>query len=444
MQVSLNQHVKVAEDGGLALNVLEGKVYPISKLHRDRIRLLRDSGPQEYESQDLELLESGVLRLAEHAAIEIATVRKEIQRYLDRSGALCVMPTEKCNFRCTYCYETFLKGRMSDSIIDGVIRFLSQQAPRFESYSLAWFGGEPLLQRDVILRIGAAYRELQQKNKFGGSIAITTNGSLLTEPTLRLLADIDVNLYHISVDGPRELHDSQRVTLGGHSTYHSIMDNIERALETTDCHILFRVNMDTTKPRSLLSISPWLVDEVVPRFARFGTRIKFLIVSIWDATTTSVEGICISEFQRFQYWFDTRCHLAAALGTNALLALSEETAGVGSLACYAGKPNHYVVGSDGQVYKCTVAFDLPANQVGYITPAGELVLDRAREAMWVSSNSLTDGTCGACAFHASCMGLACPLTRIQTGSQPCPTPKRFIGEILSSEESRRLRSSLTV
>lgn len=122
--------------------------------------------------------------------------------------------------------------------------------------------------------------------------------------------------------------------------------------------------------------------------------------------------------------------VAKALGQNPAALVAGRIAGLGTLSCYAGKPNHYVVGSDGSVYKCTVALDLPENHIGRISESGDLLHSGDREDLWTSANSLTDVVCGKCAFHSSCMGIHCPLERIQTQSQPCPTHKVYIDSLL--------------
>ena len=58
---------------------------------------------------------------------------------------LILMPTEACNFRCTYCYEDFRYKRMDDSVVTGVKRFLDLRASHLSQLEISWFGGEPLL-----------------------------------------------------------------------------------------------------------------------------------------------------------------------------------------------------------------------------------------------------------------------------------------------------------
>jgi uncharacterized protein len=430
MLVRVNQHVKLSHDMSTGINVLEGKVLSIPSEARERLALLCRNGSSPILSTDLPLLEDGILRTDGAAEHEILQLNNRIAQYLKSHGALCIMPTEKCNFRCTYCYEKFEKGRMSDELVTGVKRFLEFEIDRLPFYSLGWFGGEPLLQPRIIHSVTKHFHRIQETSGSQGSVAITTNGSLLKGEALKLMKDAEIDLYHISVDGPAEVHNRQRPTIGGRDTYAEILENISSLLDCTQSRIIFRVNVQTDKPDAAELVTPWLIKEIVPRFNSFGGRITYHIESVWDATTTGVDGICISDLQRFQLWFDIRSSIMREVGIDPLTALASDVSNIGSLACYAGKPNHYVVGADGQVYKCTVALDLPENHVGSLDSSGRMVIDPLREALWIGQNSLTDSGCGACAFHASCLGIACPLTRLQTGQPPCPTEKVFIGEIL--------------
>ena len=71
---------------------------------------------------------------------------REIQTCLDnRELHLILLPTEACNFRCVYCYESFRLKRMEPWVVEGIKRLLSRRAPDLRALSISWFGGEPPL-----------------------------------------------------------------------------------------------------------------------------------------------------------------------------------------------------------------------------------------------------------------------------------------------------------
>lgn len=441
LRVNLNPNCVVSQSGDRAIDLLAGLLIEVPPKHHQRLRYLQEQGDAELEREDFDLLDLGLLRVADDAENQLRIVRDRVMQTLGETGSLCIMPTEKCNFRCTYCYETFAKGRMPPNLVKAVIQFLAHETPKFKAYSLGWFGGEPLLQTDVIMEVVKAYRQLQAQYGFLGSVGITTNGYLLDGETRRSLARLPVDLYHISVDGPASVHNSQRVMPSGADTYERILSNIKGLLADTAAHVIFRVNVDTSIEGRAAEVAGWLRSQIVPLFSDYSDRLRYHIVSVWDATTTSVEGICVSDAARFQRRFTIEKAVAEATGEDVAARLAAHAAPLGAMACYAGKPHQYVLGSDGQVYKCTVALDLPENKIGQLLPDGTLDIDPALEALWTSSNVLTDPVCGSCAFGGSCMGLHCPLTRLQTGTQPCPTEKRFVRTYLNPP-TRRPRTAI--
>ncbi|HVR98040.1 MAG TPA: radical SAM protein, partial [Thermoanaerobaculia bacterium] len=77
-----------------------------------------------------------------------------------RALELIILPTEKCNFRCTYCYEDFAVGRMKPVIVESVKELIRRRAGDLDTLCLSWFGGEPLLARDIVLDVSTFAAEL--------------------------------------------------------------------------------------------------------------------------------------------------------------------------------------------------------------------------------------------------------------------------------------------
>ncbi|TGE15020.1 radical SAM/SPASM domain-containing protein [Hymenobacter elongatus] len=431
MNVAIHPNVKFAKGNEFALNVATGVITYLSNEHKKRILELKD-GESRIEPIDISLLSNEVLIIKNHLENHKINLESKISDYLNNAAAICIMPTEKCNFRCTYCYESFEKGKMGENTINSIIKYIQKNAKLYNFFNLSWFGGEPLLQYQIIKRISQEFRNQQLLNKFTGSISVTTNGSLLTEEVVRELSDVDINLIQISIDGPPEIHDKQRITYNQKGTYHTILANMEYALRNSNSHFTLRINLDTTNSNNYKAVADWLEEDISKRFQEFGTRVEIRVVSIWNATNTSIEGICIQDEERLIKYLRVKSILSKT-NNQFLEQYAQEVSQIGSLACYAGKPNHYIVGSDGTLYKCTVALKLEDNILGFIKENGDLSIDETKEAKWTKLNSLTDPQCNKCSFSQSCMGIHCPLTRMQTNSQPCPTHKKFIDSILAFE-----------
>src|SRR3954470_11277554 len=96
-----------------------------------------------------------------------------------RVQQLILLPTERCNFRCTYCYEDFLIGKMKEPVLVGIERFMDRRIPELDDFSISWFGGEPLMAKEVVLRL-ASYASRQCK-AYGASFSggMTNNAYVL-------------------------------------------------------------------------------------------------------------------------------------------------------------------------------------------------------------------------------------------------------------------------
>lgn len=420
----------ISQDGRTVVTSHDGAIHQLSSDEAQDLARFR-AGPQFIDAGSLELLRRGILSMD---AEELDAVDKQaIARDWQQTASLIVMPTEKCNLRCSYCYETFEKGRMKEPIQQGVKAYLERAVQRFPVFNLAWFGGEPLLQPKIILDVSETYRRLQQQHGVRGTLSMTTNGVLFTDALIDQLEAVQMNVYQITLDGPRCIHDIRRIGINGKGTYDRILGHIDKVLSRTSANILLRVNCEPEQA-TLPLLQDW-IKEIIERFAPYGTRVDYTIVPTWDADTHQIDGICLTDLHKFQVWNQLRDIVFEARGSSALRELAHTVSKAGSLACYAGKPNNYVIGADGAVYKCSVAFDRPENRVGQLDAEGNLNLTPALEQLWTQANLLTDPVCGACGFSRACQGLFCPLLRLQTGQRPCPTEKRFFPLILQHADA---------
>jgi uncharacterized protein len=433
MILSLRPNVLISKNEPFAINLLNNRCYNLDKAEYEVLTCI-ENGDVEFNlsTSVTSLLEKELVQLKSNATRLKREIDSQINDYFVNSGSLCIMPTEKCNFRCTYCYETFKVGKMSENIITGIEKYLDANLKKFKYYSLGFFGGEPLLHPNIILQIAKKYRCLQKENGIGGSIGITTNGYPLSMEVIEKLNEVEVDFYHISIDGSESIHNSQRKLINGKATYSTILNNIESVLKNTKSKVIFRINYDSKSTQKELIIN-WLKDEIFPKFSCFSDQIIYNVVSVWQATTTSIDGICIKDLQTFNSYFEIQKSICEHKNFDSPLDyLLNQTSELGSLACYAGKPNNYIIGANGKIYKCSVAFDLDENNIGNIMSDGQLLVDSKKEELWISENSLTDKQCNKCAFDTRCLGLNCPLARIQSSLPPCPTEKKYIEEYISA------------
>jgi len=146
--------------------------------------------------------------------------------------------THACNLRCTYCYTGAKVARsMSRETADAGVDFALALARREGSdhLDIVFFGGEPLLAADTILRI--CDRAIAASAAAPGprvSFKMSTNGLLLSPDILRELVARRVYIA-ISLDGDPEVQDAQRPDAGGHGTSRRLASVIDRLLEANPC-----------------------------------------------------------------------------------------------------------------------------------------------------------------------------------------------------------------
>jgi uncharacterized protein len=398
-------------------NSFMGAVARIPQDEAERLRPLLRPGKTIADSDDpaiQELSQQGFLVRAD--IDERAAVTQILEKERSTVLPLMVLPHEDCNFRCVYCYEQFTKkSKMRRPIIDGLKAFVAREIGKYKGLSVTWFGGEPLLARDVIDELSCAFIDICDRHGASYSAGISTNGYLLNSKTQELLIGHKVRAFQICIDGPENLHDAKRKRAAGGKTYSKIMDNLLAMRSRNEqFSVSLRVNFDNA---SVPFIDDWLSDEIGPRFAgdpRFS--MYFEPVTKRGGPNDGDLDVCAPEqANALSARFFARAMALGFSDRNVKRFLQPH-----GMVCYAAKEPGVIVGYDGKVYKCSLVFDDPDNVVGSLTADGDLHLDSAKAAMWTTLQGRDTSACDACAFYASCQGRKCPLVTIKQNKPACP------------------------
>lgn len=378
--------------------------------------------PQSLRASDANLLSLGFL-VGDYVD-ELAATRMDLEELKhSRMQHLMILPTEKCNFRCVYCYEEYIKGRMDKRLQEGLIQWVRDHQSAWDVLSLSWFGGEPLLAYEVIKNISTALVELCGQADIKYIASMTTNGYLLSLDRARELLELGVSKYQITLDGPEPQHDHNRHLANGKGTYRKILENLI-AIHESDLNVsvTVRVNFDQDNAAYLTD----LVDELSQRLEndrRFGFRP--FAVGKWGGDHDDELPVLDQEDAVCQMLNSSEYAIKAGFGAPLHEQLKPNH------VCYAAMPNSLIIGSDGLVYKCSVAFENPANHVGRLFPDGRIELNRDKVALWVEKDGATDSGCQECRVHPICHGATCPLVRIEANQRPCPPVKRDLEGFVS-------------
>lgn len=351
--------------------------------------------------------------------------------------SLILLPNEDCNFRCKYCYESFAKNFMKDWVQDGVIRFLENNLHKYKSLHIAWFGGEPLTAMPIIERLSEQFIKLAKQHRIPYMSSMTTNGYNLTPNVMRKLLKAKVSYFQITLDGVGKTHDTTRVRMDGASTFDRIvrnLRNIRDEVASRSFRILVRGNINRAVLNNIDEYIDFLTEEFSadPRFVTYWQPVGNWGGEEFDDTVLCKDRDILEPMQR-----------AAESGADFLL--SNEMMYQGGSVCYAAKRNSFVIGSDGILYKCTVAFDDERNQIGMISEDGRMIIDEERLNLWVTGHEAADSGCQKCFFRPACQGAACPLARMmREGESPCPPVKTHFKQYLQIISNSRLVEKVTI
>lgn len=155
-----------------------------------------------------------------------------LEEYLStKISMMCLQVTQQCNFRCEYCaysggYENrgHSNKKMTFEIAKKGIDFLITHSSDLKTVYVGFYGGEPLIEFDLIKRMIEYVNEYALGKKV--IFNITTNGTLLDKNIIDFFYRNDVYLL-ISLDGPKEIHDkSRRFAFNNCGTFDKVMEKI--------------------------------------------------------------------------------------------------------------------------------------------------------------------------------------------------------------------------
>jgi uncharacterized protein len=241
-----------------------------------------------------------------------------------------------------------------------------------------------------------------------------TNGYNLTPNIARLVLDLQIKHFQVTLDGPAGAHNRRRKHITGKGTFERIFDNLKAMREFPDEYTVYmRANFDRESTDQLPEFINLMAEEFGgdPRFS-----IYFKRIGAWGGPNDKELPLCKDKTiqETFQEMAVARRLRADLLQRNLLPR---------GAVCYAAKPYSFVVRADGRINKCTVALESDLNQVGQILPDGEMVLDQEKLSLWTTTDASKDEVCQKCFFRPVCHGAACPWQRLTSKVRPCPPNK---------------------
>lgn len=238
-------HQYKAKGFNIVLDIYSGSVHAVDDVTYDIIKDYENKEKSEIEKSikekyklDREQFEEAykeVKDLADEALLFTDDIYEglsiDITKKPTTIKALCLNVAHTCNLSCEYCFAKGGKYSGPDAIMTkeiarSAIDFLLENSGSHYNLDIDFFGGEPLLNFDVVKDTVAYAKSKEEEYKKHFNFTLTTNGLLLDDEVIDYLNENMKNVV-LSLDGRKEKHDQFRKTLNGKGSYDAVVPKFQ-------------------------------------------------------------------------------------------------------------------------------------------------------------------------------------------------------------------------
>ena len=152
--------------------------------------------------------------------------------------ALCLHIAHTCNLNCSYCFASQGKYHgdravMSYEVGKQALDFLVANSGTRRNLEVDFFGGEPLMNFDVVKQLVAYARSIEKEHNKNFRFTLTTNGLLIDDDVIDF-ANREMSNVVLSLDGRKEVHDRFRVDYAGNGSWERIVPKFKKLVDARD------------------------------------------------------------------------------------------------------------------------------------------------------------------------------------------------------------------
>ena len=149
--------------------------------------------------------------------------------------AMCLHVAHTCNLNCSYCFASQGKyhgerALMSFEVGKRALDFLIENSGRRTNLEVDFFGGEPLMNWDVVKQLVEYARTQEEPHHKKFRFTLTTNGMLIDDDVIDF-ANREMSNVVLSLDGRKEIHDALRVDYAGNGSYDRIVPKFQKLVK---------------------------------------------------------------------------------------------------------------------------------------------------------------------------------------------------------------------
>lgn len=329
---------------------------------------------------------------------QLAILRTENKReaFSPSIDYLMIYPTQDCNLKCWYCYETHVaQSKMSEKVVDATLNYITNlcKDSKNKVLRLTFFGGEPFLYyKDVVYPI--LVHAQATCHKYGKSFVpfFVTNASLINEKIIDELTPFNP-VFQITIDGGECRHNKVRIWKTtdkgtyGHiiKTINSICKKVSIGDGNKSNIITVRINYDDETLDDIYNIAQALKD--VDR-----CKVFIQLERVWQTMGR------INKEQQNKL-------------KQTLLYLTSEGFNVGyglfghkRIACPAEIDHYAIINWDGNVYKCNGRTLSVTNREGVLLQDGTIKWNEIQQVKRVAMATFENEMCLKCKMLPQCIG----------------------------------------
>jgi uncharacterized protein len=274
---------------------------------------------------------------------------------------------------------------MSKKVQDGILDFVD----KFEvakSLRVTWYGGEPTLAIDTIKYLSIQF----QKHVENYSAFMVTNGFRL-DKIIDELAILKINRLQITLDGTKETHDNTRHLINGNGTFDKILSNIDLLLtKHNDIQISIRMNISKNNSSQFIHLNNLLKEKYNNKVHLYPAFVQNYNGSC-QAGSCYEDGYIKGKFLKNLFEMDN-------IYSNDLFPMRS------GKGCMSQQLNSFLVGPEGELYKCWNHLGVKEKEVGSIFEPQTISNFGLLSDSMLSEDALFDNQCKLCVLFPSCNG----------------------------------------
>ncbi|MDD5937140.1 MAG: thioether cross-link-forming SCIFF peptide maturase [Clostridiales bacterium] len=237
----------------MVLDVNSGMVHVVDDIAYDVIALFEEKSKEDIKaemltkystveniSEEFDSIYEDILQMKKDGSLFSEDIYEDyIDQFKTRETvvkALCLHIAHDCNLACRYCFaeEGEYHGRralMSFEVGKKALDFLVANSGSRRNLEVDFFGGEPLMNWQVVKDLVAYGRSLEEPNNKKFRFTLTTNGVLLNDEVMEFANKEMANVV-LSIDGRKEVHDYMRPFRNGKGSYDLIVPKFQKLAES--------------------------------------------------------------------------------------------------------------------------------------------------------------------------------------------------------------------